>query len=70
MHSATRVLCVCSYPCTKYPFWALGEQKSNPNDDTGVTEEERQAFVNVMETAKPDDIQRGSDEEYYVEQVL
>jgi hypothetical protein len=23
-----------------------------------------------METAKPDDIQRGSDEEYYVEKVL
>jgi hypothetical protein len=53
-------------PIYKVSFLALGEQKSNPNDDdTGVTEEERQVFVNGMETAKTDDIQRGSDEEYH-----
>ena len=37
---------------------------------TGVTEEERQAFMNRMETDKPDDIKRGSDGEYYVEKVI
>ena len=36
----------------------------------GVTEEERQAFMNWMETDKPDDIKRGSDGEYYVEKVI
>jgi hypothetical protein len=30
-------------------------------DDTGVTDEERKAFMNGMETAKPNDIKRGSD---------
>ena len=38
--------------------------------DTGVTEEERQAFMNRMETDKPDDIKRASDGEYYVEKVI
>ncbi len=38
--------------------------------DTGVTEEEHQAFMNRMETDKPDDIKRGSDGEYYVEKVI
>ncbi len=38
--------------------------------DTGVTEEERQAFMNRMKTDKPDDIKRGSDGEYYVEKVI
>mgnify|MGYP006190047963 FL=1 len=37
---------------------------------TGVTEEERQAFMNRMETDKPDDIKRESDGEYYVEKVI
>ncbi len=37
---------------------------------TGVTEEERQAFMNRMETDKPDDIKRGSDGEYYIEKVI
>ena len=37
---------------------------------TGVTEEERQAFMNRMETDKPDYIKRGSDGEYYVEKVI
>ncbi len=37
---------------------------------TGVTEEERQAFMNRMETDKVDDIKRGSDGEYYVEKVI
>ena len=39
-------------------------------EDTGITEEERQAFMNGMETDKPDDIKRGSDGEYYVEKVI
>ena len=38
--------------------------------DTGVTEEERQAFMNGMETDKPNDIKRGSDGDYYVEKVI
>ena len=38
--------------------------------DTGITEEERQAFMNQMETDKPDDIKRGNDGEYYVEKVI
>ena len=37
---------------------------------TGVTEEERQAFMNRMKTDKPDDIKRGSDGEYYVKKVI
>ena len=37
---------------------------------TGVTEEERQAFMNRMETDKPDDIKRGSDGKYSVEKVI
>ena len=37
---------------------------------TGVTEEEHQAFINRMETDKPDDIKRGSDGKYYVEKVI
>ena len=37
---------------------------------TGVTEEERQAFMNRMETDKPDDIKRGSDGKYYVEKAI
>ena len=37
---------------------------------TGITEEERQAFMNRLETDKADDIKRGSDGEYYVEKVI
>ena len=39
-------------------------------EDTGVNEEEWQAFMNRMETDKPDDIKRGSDREYFVEKVI
>ncbi len=38
--------------------------------DTGITEEERQAFMNGMETDKTDDINKESDGEYYVEKVI
>ena len=49
-------------------FFPLHERELIANiqtayDDTGVTEEERLAFMNGMETDKPDDIKRGGDED-------
>jgi len=39
-------------------------------NDTGITEEERLAFMNGMETDKSYDIKRGGDGEYYVDKVM